>query len=349
MRFALAILFAASLLTKNAIAQTPSVQTVDAMTLTGSGANVALGKDASGGWKVYFQNLTTSSLWEWDPYTNDTVDHVVGATDVSSRGPFVFYVDELVIPLPPPYEPIEKKILDRFPVGASPGTTPLDRTTSLTALRSDPLGNAIWKEDGATFIWEPGANPTSIPTSGPPYSNAPNGELPVRYGDFLIVQKEGATYPWEIHGYYFDAPDPNDANTQRPMPHKLNIEPQGDLFEGSIVHRSDVDSLEVRVVDAPHDIKKVLPVANLCQEIHHPRAGGLSGEFWPRFAVFHGTDCVDGPSSLYLMSTHTGTVYFVDRVPSSPTYETLEDGLAYIDNAGQVHFLRLDMTVLPAY
>lgn len=288
------------------------------------------------------QTLDTAKTRHHTPFTSH-------ATEVSSRGPLVFYVNELVIPLPPPYEPIEKRILDRFPVGGSPGTMPLDRSISMTALRSDPLGNAIWKEDGATFIWEPGASPTSIPTSGPPYSNAPNGELPVRYGDFLIVQKEGTLFPWELHGYYFDAPNPSDADTQRPEPHRQHIEPQGDLFEGSIVHRADVDILEVRIVDAPHDIKRVLPVSGLCKEIHFPRAGGLPGEFWPRFAVFHGTECADGASALYLISTRTGIIYFVDEVPASPSYETLEDRLAYIDKAGQVRFLRLDMSYLPVY
>ena len=183
------------LLSHTATAQTPAIQTIDSMGFSGPGANVALGKSASGDWKVYFQNTSTSSLWEWDPYSNDTVDHIINATEVSSRGPLVFYVNELVMPLPPPYEPIEKRILDRFPVGGSPGTMPLDRSISMTALRSDPLGNAIWKEDGATFIWEPGASPTSIPTSGPPYSHAPNGELPGRYGDFPDRTKEGNAFP----------------------------------------------------------------------------------------------------------------------------------------------------------
>lgn len=143
--------------------------------------------------------------------------------------------------------------------------------------------------------------------------------------------------------------NPSDADTQRPEPHRQHIEPQGDLFEGSIVHRADVDILEVRIVDAPHDIKRVLPVSGLCKEIHFPRAGGLPGEFWPRFAVFHGTECADGASALYLISTRTGIIYFVDEVPASPSYETLEDRLAYIDKAGQVRFLRLDMSYLPVY
>lgn len=41
------------LLSHTATAQTPAIQTIDSMGFSGPGANVALGKSASGDWKVY--------------------------------------------------------------------------------------------------------------------------------------------------------------------------------------------------------------------------------------------------------------------------------------------------------
>lgn len=56
---------------------------------------------------------------------------------------------------------------------------------------------------------------------------------------------------------------------------------------------------------------------------------------------------MDGPSVLYAISLVQGVVYFVDVVPSSPDFELYEDSLAYIDDTGDVHFIRLDMTAFP--
>lgn len=172
------------------------------------------------------------------------------------------------------------------------------RTVAPTHLRGDPFGNAVWEEAGAIYTWTDKQAIISLAS----LPNALGGTRPSRYGNHFAYQFfDPVAQNWQVRGY-----DMGNSNYGQTF-HVQSVEPQPDIFDRSIVHLGSQQSLELRFTDFPHDHKADWQFGGLCASIHNPRAGGLSGEFHPRFALFHGIGCgVDGNSVLYIVLNRPG-------------------------------------------